>query len=97
MKINEELFHEIALQVESDMQCGGLTGTMYEEFAKSILGDYLKQAYQFDAWQAGYDDTMFDGIDTSSEMPCQCASCQRLYNDGKETAFEEINKANKPA
>ena len=46
--------------------------------------------YIQNAWQNGYDDAMFDGIDTASEMPCQCIDCRLAYDKGKEVAFEEI-------
>ena len=50
----------------------------------------------FDAWQAGYDDAMYDGIDTSSEMPCKCEACRKQYYEGQEAAIKEISggKAN---
>lgn len=44
----------------------------------------------FDAWQNGYDDTMYDGIDTSSEMPCKCEVCLQEYAEGQEAALKEI-------
>ena len=44
----------------------------------------------FDAWQNGYDDKIYDGIDTSSEMPCQCDACKVKYIKGMEAAEKEI-------
>ncbi len=44
----------------------------------------------FDAWQNGYDDTMYDGIDTSSEMPCKCGECMKAYGEGQQEAIKEI-------
>lgn len=44
----------------------------------------------FDAWQNGYDDAMYDGIDTSSEMPCKCDDCLSAYDEGQEAAMKEI-------
>lgn len=41
------------------------------------------------AWQNGYDDAMYDGIDTSSEMPCQCGECHQKYLEGQEAALDE--------
>ena len=50
------------------------------------------QAWQdgFDAWQQGYDDAMYDGIDTSSEIPCQCEACRKAYDEGQQEATGEI-------
>lgn len=42
------------------------------------------------AWQNGYDDAMYDGIDTSSEMPCKCDVCLKAYDDGQQEAINEI-------
>lgn len=39
--MNEKLFHEIAEQVEEEFMCSGLTGGLYEDFAKEILVRYL--------------------------------------------------------
>ena len=44
----------------------------------------------FDAWQNCYDDAMYDGIDTSSEMPCKCDDCLSAYDEGQEAAMKEI-------
>lgn len=44
----------------------------------------------FDAWQNGYDDAMYDGIDTSSEMPCKCEACMKAYDEGQQEAIKEI-------
>lgn len=44
----------------------------------------------FDAWQNGYDDAMYDGIDTSSEMPCKCEACLKAYDEGQQEAIKEI-------
>ena len=44
----------------------------------------------FDAWQNGYNDAMYDGIDTSSEMPCKCADCLSVYDEGQEAAMKEL-------
>lgn len=44
----------------------------------------------FDAWQNGYDDAMYDGIDTSSQMPCKCDACLKAYYEGQEAALKEI-------
>jgi len=46
----------------------------------------------FDAWQNGYDDAMYDGIDTSSKMPCKCDDCRAKYSEGQEAAIKEIHK-----
>ncbi len=56
------------------------------------MSEHNQNAWQdgFDAWQNGYDDTMYDGIDTSSEMPCKCDECRIKYAAGQEAAFEEI-------
>lgn len=43
-----------------------------------------------DAWQNGYDDAMYDGIDTSSEMPCKCNDCLSAYDKGQQEAIKEI-------
>jgi len=34
------------------------------------------------AWQSGYDDARFDGINTFSELPCQCRYCKAAYRRG---------------
>ena len=56
------------------------------------MSEHNPNAWQdgFDAWQNGYDDAMYDGIDTSSEMPCKCDECRIKYAAGQEAAFEEI-------
>ena len=48
--MNEKLFHEIAEQVEQEFMCSGLTGGLYEDFAKEILVRYLaaQQSVQSD-------------------------------------------------
>lgn len=48
--MNEKLFHEIAEQVEQEFMCSGLTGGLYEDFAKEILVRYLaaQQSVQAD-------------------------------------------------
>ena len=45
----------------------------------------------FDAWQAGYDDAMYDGVWQAGEIPCQCDDCYNAYAAGQESAFDEIN------
>ena len=49
--MNKKLFHEIAEQVEEEFMCSGLTGGLYEDFAKEILVRYLaaQQSVQADA------------------------------------------------
>lgn len=56
------------------------------------MSEHNPNAWQdgFDAWQNGYDDVMYDGIDTSSEMPCKCVDCRLAYAAGSEAAFEEL-------
>lgn len=44
----------------------------------------------YDAWQNGYDDAMYDGVDTSSEMPCKCEACLKSYDEGQQEAIKEI-------
>jgi hypothetical protein len=41
----------------------------------------------FDAWQNGYNDAMYDGIDTSSEMSCKCEACLKAYDEGQQEAI----------
>ena len=40
--IDEKLFHEIAEEVEEELMCSGLTGGLYENFAREILVRYCK-------------------------------------------------------
>jgi len=56
------------------------------------VSEHNPNAWQdgFDAWQNGYDDAMYDGIDTSSEMPCKCEACLKGYAEGQEAALKEI-------
>lgn len=56
------------------------------------MSEHNPSAWQngFDAWQNGYDDAMYDGIDTSSEMPCKCDDCLSAYDEGQEAAMKEI-------
>jgi len=56
------------------------------------MSEHNPNAWQdgFDAWQNGYDDAMYDGIDTSSEMPCKCEACLKGYAEGQEAALKEI-------
>lgn len=42
-EINKDLFHRLAEDVATEWQCGGLTGTMYEEYAEEILSRYLDE------------------------------------------------------
>ena len=51
----------------------------------------------FDAWQFGYDDAMYDGIDMASELPCICLECQNKYHEGQEAAIKEIFAGNQSA
>lgn len=44
----------------------------------------------YTAWQSGYDDAMYDGIDTSSEMPCKCGACLEKYYQGQQAAMKEL-------
>ncbi len=46
--------------------------------------------FSYVAWQTGYSDARFDGIDTSSELPCQCRVCRAAYLRGVD---EGIRKA----
>ncbi len=41
-----------------------------------------------DPWQCGYDDYMYDGIE--SELPCNCDACLAAYYDGKDRAIGEM-------
>ena len=54
--------------------------------------EHCPAAYQdgFDAWQFGYDDAMYDGIDMASELPCICLECLNKYHEGQEAAIKEI-------
>ena len=54
--------------------------------------EHCPAAYQdgFDAWQFGYDDAMYDGIDMASELPCICLECLNKYHEGREAAIKEI-------
>lgn len=56
------------------------------------MSEHNASAYEngFDAWQFGYDDAMYDGIDTSSELPCKCEACLKGYIEGQESALKEI-------
>jgi hypothetical protein len=56
------------------------------------MSEHNQSAWQngFDAWQCGYNDAMYDGIDMASELPCQCAHCLSEYQRGQEDAFKEI-------
>jgi len=53
--------------------------------------------YGYDAWQSGYDDAMYDGMDLSSEVACQCEVCRKAYADGQEEALKEIFATSKSA
>jgi len=54
--------------------------------------EHCASAYEngFDAWQFGYDDAMYDGIDMASELPCICLECLNKYHEGQEAAIKEI-------
>ena len=39
--MDERLFHKLAQEVADDFQMGGLTGCVYEDYAKEILARYL--------------------------------------------------------
>jgi hypothetical protein len=54
--------------------------------------EHCASAYEdgFDAWQFGYDDVMYDGIDMASELPCICLECLNKYHEGQEAAIKEI-------
>ena len=56
------------------------------------MSEHNPSAWQdgFDAWQNGYDDAMYDGIDMSSEMPCKCEACLKAYDEGQQEAIKEI-------
>jgi hypothetical protein len=57
-----------------------------------VLKGHNPEAWEdgFDAWQSGYDDTTYDGIDTSAEMPCTCIYCMSEYEEGAEQAVIEM-------
>ena len=40
---NKALFHKLAEEIAREWQYGGLTGTMYEEYAEEILVRYLAE------------------------------------------------------
>lgn len=42
-KMDEQLFHEIAKQIEAEYNMGGLSGGLYEEYARDILIRYLEK------------------------------------------------------
>lgn len=56
------------------------------------MSEHNPNAWQdgFDARQNGYDDAMYDGIDTASEMPCKCEKCLKAYYEGQQAALKEI-------
>lgn len=62
------------------------------------MSEHNPNAWQdgFDAWQNGYNDAMYDGIDTSSEMPCKCEACLKDYAEGQEAALKEIFSVESP-
>lgn len=77
---------DCAYALEKLIECLGNDGWMtIDEYAAA-------SAFEngFDAWQRGYDDAMYDGIDTSNEIPCKCESCLKAYEDGQQKAIEEI-------
>lgn len=63
------------------------------------MSEHNPNAWQdgFDAWQNGYDDAFYDGIDTSSEMPCKCEACLKAYYEGQGSAMKEISAGWQPA
>ena len=63
------------------------------------MSEHNPNAWQdgFDAWQNGYDDAFYDGIDTSSEMPCKCEACMKAYYEGQGSAMKEISSGWQPA
>lgn len=40
--VDDNLFHYIALQVEAEYGMGGLSGGLYEDYARDILVRYLE-------------------------------------------------------
>lgn len=40
------------------------------------------EAQLLEARQTGFDDGLYDGIDTSANLPCRCADCRRAYYEG---------------
>lgn len=63
------------------------------------MSEHNPSAWQdgFDAWQNGYDDAFYDGIDTSSDLPCKCEACLKAYYEGQGTAMKEISAGWQPA
>lgn len=57
-----------------------------------MVVEHCASSYEdgFDAWQFGYDDAMYDGIDMASELPCICLECLNKYHEGQEAAIKEI-------
>lgn len=53
--------------------------------------------YGYDAWQFGYYDAMYDGMDLSSELPCKCEACLKGYAEGQEAALKEIFEGSQSA
>ena len=49
--------------------------------------------WNWDAWERGYYDTMYDGMDLSGEMPCQCDACMKAYRDGQEAGQKDRDAA----
>jgi len=43
--MDEQLFHEIAKQIEAEYNMGGLSGGLYEEYARDILIRYLEKVF----------------------------------------------------
>ena len=42
------------------------------------------------AWQTGYFDAYFDGMDLSDLLVCQCPKCLAAYAKGQDAALKEI-------
>jgi hypothetical protein len=67
IKMDEELFHRLAEEVERDYQVGGLSGGLYEDYAHDIFARYLA-AQQETTWTCECGWTM--------EIPPQiCVGC----------------------
>jgi len=49
--MDERLFHKLAQEVADDFQMGGLTGCVYEDYAKEILARYLAAEQQLQSYK----------------------------------------------
>jgi|GEM_PF-4771053 len=70
--------------------CISLANHYGAEAAQAKARKIMHKKQAADARRTGYDDTMYDGIDTCSELPCQCDECRKKYYEGQQQAINEL-------